>query len=285
VSLKDELHSTLIGLSPDGALLAIGDGEVIKLFRVDGGELLRQFGGGHGDVGDIVFGVRGRLLVSFVDGATTLWDVDGNTLGTWVHSTLLSSALSADARKVAIGTRDGHVEVQDVDGQTPPVTKTFGGGAVWSVKFSNNGARVAAALQDGVIHVWATDDPTEDIRLIGHSSAALSAVFSPDGALVASASMDGTVRLWDAAHGRLLAMLSRHVGMYGASNVVFRSDGHQIFSTGDDGTLQIWRVPSFDGNAATLNKAVECHVPFGLKDGDLVVNPQRNCATKAQFEQ
>jgi WD40 repeat protein len=107
-------------------------------------------------------------------------------------------AFSTDARRLAVGARDGSVRVWDVANGTSRVVLRVPYTA-WDVAISADGARIAVASDGGVHVVDLASGETR--RLVGHAGTVGSVDFLPGGGRLLSSGADGTVRLWDIPTG------------------------------------------------------------------------------------
>jgi hypothetical protein len=147
-----------LAYSPDGARLAAGGGNTVKIWDADTGREHRTLD--HGSlVNGVAFSPDGARLASAGDGQTVkVWDVGTGRL---------------------IHTLKGHTSVAQ------------------GVAFSPDGARLASAGFDLNVRVWDPLNGQEALTLKGHNGLVYGAAFSPDGTRLASCSYDGTVRIWD----------------------------------------------------------------------------------------
>ena len=161
----------------------------------------------------------------------------------------MNVALSPDGRWIAV------VEGPKVfvwDRKTPaaaPLELKGHSGDVRTLVFNKTGDALVTASADRTARVWllaglaggkAGGQAAKSIELAGgHSAALSSAAFSPDGARVVTASADNSVRVWDAASGRELATLFRHVGA--VNSALFDASGEQVLSVSHDGTAVLGR--------------------------------------------
>ncbi len=148
-----------VAFSPDSSILASGSFDnVIKLWEVSRGKLLRTLKG-HGDfVLSVTFSPDGNMLASSsYDKSIKRWEVDSGKV---------------------LQTMRGH---QD---------------AVTSVAFRPDGQILASGSFDRTVKLWEVSSGKLLSSLEGHKDYVNTVVFSPDGSFLASASGDDTVKVW-----------------------------------------------------------------------------------------
>ena len=263
-----------LGLSPDGALAASGDGRgnfvlwdlgerraVGDPLRSPESSLDALFWEGRLRTGTgpqsmartfekVLFNPDGsRLTTTSFDNRAVLWDTRarrrvgeplvGNT------GPIASLAFSPDGAKLASGDLAGLVVIFDVatgkqDG--PPLQGPLQN--VESLAFSPDGAILASGTKDGSVILW---DVTTRRRvgepLRGHASSVVNIAFSPDAATLASAGDDGTIGLWDRATGQLLGELFDWHST-AVSSLIFGDDGATLATGSQDGTAYLDVDPS-----------------------------------------
>jgi WD40 repeat protein len=113
-----------------------------------------------------------------------------------------SLAFTPGGKVLVSGSRDGTVELWNVD--TGGLISTLAGHAkaVYSVDVSPDGNRIASGSRDQTVRLWERDGGGLGAVLIGHTDTVFSVAFSPDGKNVASGSLDAKVRLWSAVRER-----------------------------------------------------------------------------------
>jgi WD40 repeat protein len=189
--------------SPDGAWLAVGGEQPIKIWDVDSGQLMRTFATQAGDTSfSLVFSPDGTLLAeSGNDRKVTIWDVASGRV----------------AHNLTHGTQ----------------------GDVHDLAFSPDGQWLVTAGTDNTVRLWDVVSGQE-LQIMSHNSGLYGVTFSPDGKIIASASCDRKVRLWEAASGKLLTNLSHGDEV---TAVAFSPDGTQLASAAYDQYLYLWGIP------------------------------------------
>ena len=273
--------SQVARFSPDGLLIALAQGNSVRLWDADTGRLIRKLpvGDGGGSIRSVAFSpTDNRLLpvgyggdpdVSYVE----LWDIDAGT----ELARLAAAANLPELRKLNVEARAVGAFAFSPDGKY--LIAGFG---------SKNNIRPSSA---NPLIVWEIGTRRLIRRLDGHKGYCLSLDFSRDGRLLASGSRDGTAILWSTAtwkptqtlvnpdknswgrrgliedvafspDGKTLAMASREGGgkvllwdvasgqlvatLKGHSAAVqaiaFSPDGRTLASGSSDQTVRLWNV-------------------------------------------
>lgn len=256
-----------VAFSPDGTLLASGDGDGnVLIWQVSEcaslaegcGSLLE--GLGHiGDVRSVAFSPDGQLLASGTgQGLVSVFRTsDWKLRRTWEGFTgqrvqpVWSVAFSPDSTLLASGSGDGVVLIWQVSKCASlaegcgSLLHTLKGDApvnVGSVAFSPDGNILASGLIDGkgTVQLWRVSDGHLLRTLEGGTEPVESVAFSPDGALLVSGTRDGVMRVWQVADGSLPRTLEHDTWV---RSVAFSLDGTLLASGSDDGTIRLWGVP------------------------------------------
>jgi WD40 repeat protein/3',5'-cyclic AMP phosphodiesterase CpdA len=237
--------ASCVAMSPNGAFLAVGRGDVVELVDLTIGKTVRILAAHRGPVWDVAFSADGTLVATASDdGTARIWDTtSGRVLSIlaehegWVRGV----AFSWDARLVATASDDGFARIWDGASRQVRTRLRANGMPVRGVVFSPDGALVATTCGN-TAWIWNAISGQARIVLDGHTGLVRKVMFSPDGTLVVTASDDRTARIWDTASGQTRATLSGHTGwVLGAT---FSPDGTLVATASDDGTAVIWDTTS-----------------------------------------
>jgi WD40 repeat protein len=191
-------------LSPDGRRLLVGGRRSLTLWDVEQGRLLRQFGGGagqlKGDVHCVAFTPKGGALAGGLDGVVHVYD--GGT----------------GAEQLRL---EGH------------------GGGVYAVAAHPNGCHILTGAGDHRLHVWDTEGG-QALSFTGHVGEVLGVAVSRDGRLGLTGGADQTILLWVLKGWKQIISLEGHTDQVRC--VAFSPKGRQAASCSDDGTIRIWPV-------------------------------------------
>ncbi len=221
--------------SPDGSLIASQSESwqhnMVHLWQVSTGELLRSLEGHTGWIQAIAFSPDGTLLASVGQQAVRVWNVaDGMpwvTLG--CDSETSDIAFSPDGKLLA--STAGHtIQLWQVSNWSPLLKIESPDRSMNSVAFSPDGILLASGARDGAIRVWRVSDGTLLYTLTGHALIVGRIAFSPDRERLASVAVDRQVLVWQVADGTLLHRLDGHSREI--ERVIFSPDGTILAAAG-----------------------------------------------------
>jgi WD40 repeat protein len=202
-----------LGMSPDGRILATGNGRLWDLQRRV--RLLDRFNPPQ-EIHTLAVGPEGRILaVVGRDGTVRLWDARRDqqlgSLETDVDG--LALAFSPNGRLLATGRSDGSVRLWDVPRRSMLATLNGHTDRVLAVSFSQDGRTLATGSADRTVRVWDVGQRSAVATLTGHRNLIPDLAFSSDGRTLASAGHDdGTARLWNPDPAQVVIEICRAVG-------------------------------------------------------------------------
>jgi WD40 repeat protein len=206
-----------VACSPDGAMMATGDGSAVRLWDAASGKPLRKFRRHQGIVTSLAFAPGGRVLASVADEDATvrLWDV---ATGHLLH-------------------RLSHRHTALVDAGASGVHES--GMATSAVAFAPDGKTlVSCGKADRMLRLWNVATGEELRTFEGYAGGSTSLALSPDGNLLAAGAEDNAVRLWDVANGKELHVDAGHRNRI--YQISFAADGKTLISGARDGTIRVW---------------------------------------------
>ena len=230
----------------------------------------------EGNVNDLRFSQNGDLLLASgglgaFDGKIALFDVkSGKRLSTMGKETdeILSSDLSSDHSKVALGTTSRMVKVLDANSGNLLYKIEKHTDWVTQVRFDPSGKFLASADRNGGIHVWESENGGIVYSLNEHKVRINSLSWRSDGKMLASGAEDGKYVLWDMKDGWPVRTSSPHsrkkTTRYSRNTGILdlRFDHSGRFLTlGRDLSLQWWRADGTHlGAIRDFNKVNTCAV-------------------------
>lgn len=247
---------TAIAMSPDGKLLATGDGiGAIWIWDASEGRKKRILSGHSSSITGLEFSSDGRQLASSsTDHSARTWDLRSGRerIVFQGHVTPVADVcFSPDGKWLVSGggwmdddkANQGELKIWDArDGREIKSLLGHAGG-VQGVAVSPDGGFIASAGMDGTVRLWDPDTGVQKRLLAEHSSPMSCICFSSDGTLLASGCHDSIVRIWDVRNGQQVNSIQRHTGVGNAhpprsvTGLVFSADGKQVILC--DGT--IWK--------------------------------------------
>lgn len=215
-------------------------------------------------------------------GEATKWKYDGT-------SAVCAVAVSADARRVAVGLANGKLMLFAVkdDGLTSTGEVMAHSAGVAAVAFHPTGDRVATCGGDGKAKLWnapETGSPTQAVvydppfRVAPGSPPmpVTSVSFSPDGKQLVGGGSEGVVRIWDTVGGSEVRGLRGHTAW--VTSVQFSGDGKSVLSCSVDNTARLFDLPRAEA-ALTGHSAAVSSVTVS-RDGKYAATGSEDCTVK-----
>jgi WD40 repeat protein len=223
--------------TPDGALLAVSDGDgMIRVYDAATGKVRHRYRGHTKWVGGLAISADGKLLASSAskpaDNAVHLWDLgkEKELLSFVGHrSGPLTVAFLPDGKTVATVSHeessllcwtDWSLRLWDAASGKEIHAVKESQGAIEVATFSRDGSRLATLRHDGTLRVWDVHEgnvlkewigPTREIKKIGivynvvYTLHAVSGIaLAPDGGTLVTAGYDKTLRFWEVKTGKEL---------------------------------------------------------------------------------
>jgi WD40 repeat protein len=265
---------TRAALSPDGRMLAVGEGREgeVRLWDVETGKELRHIPGerenGNNWLQVLAFSPDGRtLLTKQGRSGLRLYEVEtGKEIARFEDrgNHLLDDVVpfSADGKRFALLRHHRVAQENDV----VAVHETHSGRELrrWTwceaetslyksqaLALSPDGSLITAlgGNRDQVVRLLSVATGNE-LRLRGHEDVVRSAVFAADGRTLLTASLDGTIRGWEVATGKERLCLAGHEGRINA--FALAADGRTLLSGSDDTTALVWDLTGLASTAGRL---------------------------------
>ena len=254
-----------VDVSPDGRyMVSGGEDGLIRRWDLDSGEPVGEPLTGHKGRANAQYLSDGRRIISIGDDKTVrTWDAD---TGAAIHVMTAqfdlareSVALSADGAVMAIGNRDGAVQLLDV-----ATGKQIGepirpqDGWVTALEFSPDRTRLVTGGANGAMRLWNVSDHHQvNVSLPSHKGSVIDVDFSHDGKRIASMSYlvasgpagsatvtdgqttDATqLRITDASSGAPIIDGLTELG-YGGNDLVLSRDGRRVAIGAGDGKVYV----------------------------------------------
>ena len=246
-STKRPAANSAMAANPWSPLIAISGQKQVILYNTDTLQILGLLPYPEGFVESLNFSRNGLLLLAGGGrggkvGKVAAWNTRSGrrvlTLGD-EYDTILTSDISADQTKVAIGGPSKRIKVYDL--ASGEILHNIKKHSEWvtAVAFSPDGILLATGDRNGGLFVWEAQSGNLFYTLNGHKQEITSLSWRADSNMLASASEEGTVRTWEMFNGRQVRSTTAHGG--GTLSVDFDKKGNLVTS-GRDRTVKIWNT-------------------------------------------
>jgi WD40 repeat protein len=197
----DSKHIFAMAFSCNGEVLAIGDGQIVKIFNF-----------------------QDRSLVHVLD--------NGHT------SMITALGFSPDSTTIASGDMNGVIRIWNLRDNTIRFTFPQPGDVITSLSFCPMGLYLAAGTTGNKTLIWNLEDGTLLQEFLREDDV-LAVKFHPEGRLLASSGADGRIMLYDTETFTLFQTLDLHKSWVRALD--FSNNGFQLVSGDDKGHVISWR--------------------------------------------
>ncbi|MDZ4831618.1 MAG: protein kinase [Phycisphaerae bacterium] len=236
-------------LSPDGSLLACGDGEgSLLVYDARAGVLIAPLPSHARRARSVAFDATGSMVVSAGDDGV-LQIADARTGSPIARArgvepvTTSSVAFSPNGRLVAATFSDRSVRILSVPALDVVATLPLGSQQALSAAWSPDGRVIATTARDQMVRLWSVDGT--ELAQTKCVEIPWALAFSSDGASLAVSTWGRVIDLYD---GTSLALTRRLTGAAGlmtsvvwlASTSTDADDGPMILASSADGTLRVW---------------------------------------------
>ncbi len=265
-------------LSPDGERLLVGSRSYGSEWKIDGYEMLKQFGGHHGGaVNSVAYCAEPeQILTGSRDGSIRRWNREtAKVLLRWFphESYVTMQRVSPDGRYVlSYGAR--LVAESLLASGAARVKWDRHSGSVEGVAFLPDSRHVVSASSDGTLRLWDVTTGETVRAMEGANLGAYCLAASADGTKAAAGCKDGVLREFSVTDGKLLRELKGHRGY--VRSVAYTHDGSRLLSSADDGSVRIWS-PDADEPVAVLQGHLGGVLAVAVSpDGKLVLSGGRD---------
>ena len=231
---------------PDGRTVAAGlsDGTV-EFWDANSGIFQKSLHADEAIVTTLALSRSGRRLTTAGGSQTVrIWNVETGAEAISPGPRILCVAASPDGRRLALGVRDGIIELWDVAARKAIGSLQGTSRRVASLAFSPDGAFLASAgdFGESTVRVW--DVAAQELLHVVNvqQGYVYSVAFSPDANTFASAGGDGTVKLWNSQTASPAATLDGKLGP--ALCLAFSRDGRTLVAGhlrhGAGSVVKVW---------------------------------------------
>lgn len=269
-----------IATTADGRWTIVG-GEEGKVALVDSRarRVLHVWGAHQGTVRAVVVDSPGRrFFTAGEDNRVLIWSIPGTSAATFLEkpdaerrlpAAVVALGIDPQARWLAIGTRDGVVEIQSAQSanNSPNPRRRLPGDipSITSLAFSSDGSQLVAASAQGLALLWKIPPADRDLSQIAAprtlfqiEASVREIVFDRKDRRIASGCADGTIQIWDPVEGLLLRPLPGHRSAVGSLAFASLNGRDVLISGGADRVLKVWDLESgrapmlLEGHAAGI---------------------------------
>ena len=213
-------------------------GEVITRENLSQLTMLKRLD--RGAVQQVGYSADGKMAMVVTSLEVILYDAETfeEQMSLRTEAVPLSAAISPDGSLLAVGYRDGIVNIWGLQNGSIISSLTDHDNQASAVAFSPDGKWFASGASDTTIFLRNTQDWSVVHMLTRHTDKITQLAFSPDSTLLVSSALDQTARLWNVEDGSLIATLLGHTNQ--VKSVAFSPDGNYILTGSSDSSMRLW---------------------------------------------
>ncbi|MBL3654678.1 caspase family protein [Fulvivirga sediminis] len=243
-------------ISPDGKYLAKGKiGNVVRLWDIKSGTLIREFIGHEKAIITLVFTPDGKQLITgSADRTIRIWDVATGkqlTILKGHRDVIFSLNVNQENNQIISGSWDGTAKRWNLNTGELIKSYNFSQASPYKIDFFKSDLYAIVASLDEKLSLYEMDSGTPAREFIGHSDVISSFAVTPDQQNVASVSWDGRLKFWNVATGLQEWRLNFNVPLY---SVCYNKNGNQLAVGSNDRVIRI-----VDPNTKQVTKKLKGH--------------------------
>ncbi len=251
-------HINSLSFSPDGQYLAASEKKRVRIWDIPNKSCKTGFTVPEGDEKNILavlFSADGKYLAVSSLEVVDILDTARETITASLSANgnqFTSHVFSPAGRYLALGLREGAIQLKDMTNFVQGKTLPGNGQPVSALCFSPEGKYLAAGGGSSV-KIWDPAGGEITGNLAGPAESIQSLCFSPDEKYLVSGNIDGTIHIWELTSGKETAALS--TGNRAVVKVDFTPDGRYLVSGSTDRIIRVWemfkekKIPSLQGNS------------------------------------
>ncbi|MEO1144442.1 MAG: BTAD domain-containing putative transcriptional regulator [Cyanobacteria bacterium J06638_22] len=230
-----------MAFSPDGALLATGDGEGrVVIWRMADQKPILTIQASTSWVMALEFNHNGQQLVSEETSHLRVWDVASGQLIKTLngHTSLIWTLASSPIENLIVsGSVDSYLVVWDLGREELLHRLTGHTQQINATAFSPDGKQIVSASVDRTLRIWSTKSG-EMLKNWSCGSEPQCVSFSPSGQHLAVGQYDGMINVWNLQTGQVELSLQAHQSQI--VSIAFSPCEDYLASGGVDATTKLW---------------------------------------------
>lgn len=178
-------------------------------------------------------------------------------------SEVLAVAVSPDGQTIAVGDKEGTIQLWNRSNNTLIRTLTGHEAAVRALAFSPDGALLGSGSEDNTARMWEVRTGRLRYTWSEYEKPIYAVTFSQTGSTLIAGDGDGRIDLWSVSNGNLYKSFLKNFGA--VFSLLVSPDGKTLVSGDKDGDLILWSLPEGD-KLAEFNDVHESII-FALATG------------------